>query len=143
MNESAMTRTLLGRARQAEPEAFVWKITEKISGGKPDALYLGAKRKTWLEFKKCTSLQNPNPVTQLTALQVHTLNHLARLGQDVLVVGYVGSWKTVVIYVVTAMFNGGPHFHLREVATTDPRQHPLLAYFAGAELVRPPLTTPL
>ena len=68
MNESAMTRTLLARIRQAEPDAFVWKITEAIAGGKPDALYIGRAKTTWIEFKKCVG-KTPNPIAQLTELQ--------------------------------------------------------------------------
>lgn len=97
MNESAMTRTLLDRIRKAEPSWFVWKITEPMGGGKPDALIIPRAElgHVWVEFKRCTSLTNPNPVAQLTELQKVTIKHLVSLGQTVLLVGYVGSWQKV------------------------------------------------
>jgi hypothetical protein len=82
MSEALRTRVFLTAVRHAHPDAFVWKISDRVTGGVPDALIVKDGRPIWIEFKK----GNPANVAKLLRpLQKHQIKKLVDAGAMVFV----------------------------------------------------------
>ena len=73
--ESSYTSDVLRHVRQLRPEAIVYKVNDRTTGGIPD-VYLGLNGESlWVEFKRSVSAR-PNINTLLTPLQKRTLEKM-------------------------------------------------------------------
>lgn len=124
MTENDMTGALFAYIRKEEPDSFVWKIHDDYRGGITDGLLIVGAPHTWLEAKKLRS-RKQDPCDMLSALQRKTIEELARLGQTVIVVGYVDNWRTVKVYqaMYDAHFGAGFFFERVHDDTTDDWTH--------------------
>jgi phospholipase/lecithinase/hemolysin len=80
MSEALRTRVFLTAVRRTHPDAFVWKISDRVTGGIPDALITKDGRTIFIEFKK----GNPANVAKLVRpLQLHQIRKLVDAGAKV------------------------------------------------------------
>ena len=76
-------------------EIYIWKVSDKFTGGVPDCYYSSNIRDIWIEFKYLKKMiKNPKP--GLRPLQKKWLNDRHAQGRDVYVV--VGSPEGNVVY---------------------------------------------
>jgi len=82
MSESARTRTYLANVRRAHPDAFVWKVSDRVTSGIPDVFIAKDGRTIMIEFKH---VKPENLGTALSMMQKHQLKKLAQAGVPVYV----------------------------------------------------------
>jgi hypothetical protein len=92
MIESGFTQSI---HKKLPKHIYVWKISDRLTGGVPDAYYSSAKRDCWIEYKYVQKLpKNVKPA--LSPLQTAWLNARHDEGRNVYVV--VGSPEGCILY---------------------------------------------
>lgn len=86
MTESSLTRRELQRIKARWPDAFLWKVNDRITAGIPDALLVLAGRHVWIEFKALTD--NERVETAVRDVQKVQIRRLVRAGAEVLIVAF-------------------------------------------------------
>ena len=86
MNESTRTSKLTSLLRKRRPTWEVWKVNDRVAGGRPDVQTTGDRLIVFSEFKMTRGLLDP-PHQHLTPLQHRTCERLHNLGKVVRLVG--------------------------------------------------------
>jgi hypothetical protein len=84
MSEARKTSACLKTFRERYPAAYVVKVNDRTTGGRPDAEITLHGKTIWVEFKVCGP--NDDPVKACTPLQRHTLRRILNAGGE----AYVG-----------------------------------------------------
>ncbi len=104
MTEAQLTRKELKRIQARWPSAWLWKINERISSGKPDCLFIGARTTyvpVWAEMKRPTRMTQ-DPVSMVTKLQMRELRRLVSHWHIAFIVGFMPDGTQRVYQVAAA-----------------------------------------
>jgi len=83
MSEAGRTKRFLDKVRRAHPGAFVWKISDRVTGGIPDAMVVVNANVIWYEFK----VGEPEQINRLVRpLQKRQIEKLREAGATIFVV---------------------------------------------------------
>ncbi len=87
MTESQLTRRELQRIKSQRPNAFLWKVNDRITAGIPDAVIVENGHTFWIEFKVLRPGERIEQVVR--EAQRLTMQRLARANHgDVIVVAF-------------------------------------------------------